>query len=202
MEDSGAAADGARGAPDRVGAALNAARRSRRMTLAEVAAAVGVTKGYLSKVERGLAAPSVATLVRLCEVLDVPVGSLFDGGQAGEVVREGAYPPVRFGGAGLDEFLLTPSGERRIQVLLSDIRPGGGSGDEAYALPSEVSFVMIQGGTLRLGFPPDGTVELAAGDAMTFDPSRPHTFVAGPDGARVLWVMTPALPGAERPTAP
>lgn len=185
-----------------MGPALKAARRARRLTLAEVAAEVGVTKGYLSKVERGLAAPSVATLVTLCGVLDVPVGSLFDGGPTGDVVRAGAYPPVRFGGVDLAEYLLTPSGERRIQVLLSLIEPGGGSGDEAYSLPAEVSFVLVQDGGLRLGLGRAGTVELAAGDAMTFDPGRPHTFVAGPDGARVLWVMAPALPSVERATAP
>ncbi|WP_243635381.1 helix-turn-helix domain-containing protein, partial [Tsukamurella pulmonis] len=78
--------------PDQVGAALKAARRARRLTLAEVAEHVGVTKGYLSKVERGLAAPSMAVLIRSCEVLDVPVGSLFDGGAAGSVVRAESYP--------------------------------------------------------------------------------------------------------------
>ncbi|CAM3283677.1 XRE family transcriptional regulator [Tsukamurella hominis] len=191
-------ADDVLAVPDQVGAALKAARRARRLTLADVAERIGVTKGYLSKVERGLAAPSMAVLVRWCEALEVPVGSLFDGGAAGSIVRAGAYPQVRFGGDGLAEFLLTPSGEQRVQVLLSDVEPGGGSGDEAYALPAEVSFVLVQRGELRLAFPPEPGVDLAAGDAMTFDPGRPHTFVAGPDGARVLWVMAPALPAGER----
>lgn len=192
------AADAVQAGPDQVGAALKAARRARRLTLADVAERVAVTKGYLSKVERGLAAPSMAVLVRWCEVLDVPVGSLFDGGAAGAIVRADGYRPVHFGGTGLSEFLLTPSGENRIQVLLSDIAPGGGSGDEAYALPAEVSFVLVQRGALRLAFPPDSGVELGVGDAMTFDPGRAHTFAAGPDGARVLWVMAPALPAGER----
>ncbi|TWS18742.1 helix-turn-helix domain-containing protein [Tsukamurella asaccharolytica] len=184
--------------PDQVGAALKAARSARRLTLADVAERIGVTKGYLSKVERGLAAPSMAVLVSWCDALDVPVGSLFNGGAASSVVRADAYPSVRFGGEGLSEFLLTPSGERRVQVLLSHIAPGGGSGDDAYALPAEVSFVLVQHGTLRLAFPPQPSVELGVGDAMTFDPVRPHVFAAGPDGARVLWVMAPALPAGER----
>lgn len=203
MLDRGASgADAVLAAPDRLGVALKAARRSRRLTLADVAEGVGITKGYVSKIERGLAAPSVATLVKLCEVLDVPVGALFDGGPAAEVVRADAYPRVRFGGAGLAEFLLTPAGERRMQVLLSEIEPGGGSGDEAYGLPAEVSFVLVQRGWLRLDFPPGPAVELAEGDAMTFDPGAAHSFTAGPDGARVLWVMAPALPDGERPTGP
>lgn len=201
LDDATVGADAVLAAPDRMGPALNAARRSRRLTLADVADGVGVTKGYLSKIERGLAAPSVGTLIKLCSVLDVPVGSLFDGGTGGDVVRADAYPRIRFGGTGLAEYLLTPVGERRVQVLLSDIEPGGGSGDDAYGLPAEVSFVLVQRGTMRLGFPPDRTVDLAAGDALTFDPGAPHTFRAGPDGARVLWVMAPALPGGERSTA-
>ncbi|QRY82703.1 helix-turn-helix transcriptional regulator [Tsukamurella tyrosinosolvens] len=198
MDAAAPGADTVPPVPDQVGASLKAARRARRLTLADIAERVGVTKGYLSKVERGLAAPSMAVLVRWCEVLDVPVGSMFDGGAAGSIVRADAYPPVRFGGDGLSEFLLTPSGERRVQVLLSDIAPGGGSGDEAYALPAEVSFVLVQQGALRLAFPPEPGVELGVGDAMTFDPARPHVFAAGPDGARVLWVMAPALPAGER----
>ncbi|ADG78046.1 Transcriptional regulator, XRE family OS=Tsukamurella paurometabola (strain ATCC 8368 / DSM/ CCUG 35730 / CIP 100753 / JCM 10117 / KCTC 9821 / NBRC 16120/ NCIMB 702349 / NCTC 13040) OX=521096 GN=Tpau_1418 PE=4 SV=1 [Tsukamurella paurometabola] len=184
--------------PDRVGSALRSARRSRRLTLAQVADGVGLTKGYLSKVERGLAAPSVGTLIKLCEILEVPVGSLFDGGATGAVVRADAYPQVRFGGTGLAEFLLTPAGERRMQVLLSEIEPGGGSGDEAYELPADVSFVLVQRGTLHLAFPPERSVDLGEGDALTFDPGAPHTFRAGPDGARVLWVMAPALPAGDR----
>ncbi len=191
-------ADAVLAVPDQVGGALKAARRARRLTLADVAERIGVTKGYLSKVERGLAAPSMAVLIRWCEALEVPVGSLFDGGGAGAGVRADAYPPVRFGGSGLAEFLLTPSGERRVQVLLSEIEPGGGSGDEAYSLPAEVSFVLVQRGALHLAFPPEPGVELGVGDAMTFDPGRAHTFAAGPDGARVLWVMAPALPAGER----
>lgn len=47
------------------------------MTLAELAAKVGLDKGYLSKVERGLKVPSIATLLKLAHALGVPVSQLF-----------------------------------------------------------------------------------------------------------------------------
>jgi hypothetical protein len=63
------------------------------------------------------------------------LGRLAVPGVEGEVVRRDAYPPINFGGTGIREYLLTPSGEKRVQAILSDIEPGGGSGDEPTPCP-------------------------------------------------------------------
>ena len=81
----------------RIGAQLRAARLAARKSMAEVAGQAGLTKGFLSKLERDLANVSVASLIRLCGALDISVGSLFQA-SLGEVVRRGAYPPINFGG--------------------------------------------------------------------------------------------------------
>ncbi len=153
-------ASGARGAGDRaagdggapasvagvhVGARLRAARLAARKSMAEVAEDSGLTKGFVSKLERDLANVSVASLIRLCEALGISVGSLFQSSR-GEVIRSGAYPPINFGGTGVREYLLTPSGEKRMQAILSDIEPGGGSGTELYTLPADVEFVFMLAG--------------------------------------------------------
>src|ERR1700731_1106843 len=104
----------------RIGAQLKAARLAARKSMAEVAEQSGLTKGFVSKLERDLANVSVASLIRLCDALDVSVGSLFQATK-GEVVRRGAYPPINFGGSHVKEYLLTPSGEKRMQAILSDI---------------------------------------------------------------------------------
>ncbi len=183
--------------PDRarIGGRLRAARLAGRKSMAEVARQAGLTKGFVSKLERDLAGVSVASLIRLCAALEISPGSLFEP-SAGEVVRRGAYPPINFGGAGVTEYLLTPAGEKRMQAILSEIEPGGGSGDEAYSLPADVELVFVLSGQLRLTVA--GTeVTLGAGDACTFAASAEHAFRAGPAGpARVLWVFSPALPGA------
>lgn len=98
-----------------IAARLKAARSAKRMTLDELAAASGVTKGYLSKVERGQSNASVAALIRICESLDLQVGSLFEETPVGEVVRAGEYPPIEFGGTKMTEFQLTPSNEQRFR---------------------------------------------------------------------------------------
>ena len=179
--------------PPRIGARLRAARRDRGLSLAAVAERSGLTKGFLSEVERDLTSPSVGSLLRLCATLDLTIGRLFDADQ-GPVVRAAERAPIGFGGQGVDEFQLTPAGESRLLVLQSDIAPGGGSGPDPYSLASDAEFVHVLAGTLDIEV--DGArLRLAAGDSMTFDASAPHTW-ANPSRshpARVLWVIAPAL---------
>jgi len=178
----------------RIGTQLKAARLAARKTMAEVAEQSGLTKGFVSKLERDLTNVSVASLIRLCEALDVSVGSLFEASR-GELVRRGAYPPINFGGSRVQEYLLTPSGEKRVQAILSDIEPGGGSGDEPYSLPADVEFVFVLAGQLQITVAGE-QITLEQGDAFTFPPSTQHTFRVAPlaGRAQVLWVFSPALP--------
>ena len=178
----------------RIGAQLRAARLAARKSMADVAEEAGLTKGFLSKLERDLTHVSVASLIRICGALNVSVGSLFQASK-GEVIRRGAYPPIDFGGTGVREYLLTPSGEKRVQAILSDIEPGGGSGDEPYSLPADVEFVFVLAGQLQISLAGE-QVTLERGDAFTFPAGSQHTFraswAAGP--TQVLWVFSPALP--------
>ena len=57
--------------PADLAAELRSARHRQGLSLAEAAQAVGITKPYLSRLERGLRAPRRAVAGRLCEVLDL-----------------------------------------------------------------------------------------------------------------------------------
>jgi len=194
MTDTAVVTEGAPAESARIGQRLKAVRRAQRRTLEEVAESSGLTKGFLSKIERDLASASVAALLRICATLGIPLASLFENDSTGKVVRKGAYPRIDFGGQDLTEYLLTPPAERRIQVILSEIAPGGGSGDEGYSLPAEVEFVHVVSGSLDLGFAEE-TIRLNAGDAFTFDPATSHTFRAASvsEPTTVMWVLSPAL---------
>jgi quercetin dioxygenase-like cupin family protein/DNA-binding XRE family transcriptional regulator len=176
-----------------IGPRLRDARRRQGLSLAALADRSGLTKGFLSQVERDLTSPSVGTLLRLCRVLELPVGHLFDGAQT-PLVRAGERPSIAFGGTGVSEFRLTPVGETRVMLLLSEIAPGGGSGDDPYSLASDAEVAYVLEGTLQVEI--DGArFQLAAGDALTFDASAPHRW-HNPSAAvatRVLWVLSPAL---------
>lgn len=63
----------------RLGKNIAAARKAIGKTQAEVAEKVGIETVSLSRMERGHVTPSIATLGRIADVLEKPVGRLFDG---------------------------------------------------------------------------------------------------------------------------
>lgn len=175
-----------------IGARLRTARQAAGLTLAAVAEQAGLTKGFLSRLERDEVSPSVASLVTVCGVLGIGVGQLFEAPET-SLVRAGEAPPINFGGQGLRECLLTAGSQRQLQVIRSEVDPGGGGGAELYSLACEAEFVYVLAGRLRLMLPGE-TVELAAGDAFTMPGATPHTWVnpATDAPAEVLWVLSPA----------
>lgn len=178
-----------------LGDRLRNAREARRLTLEEVADQASLTKGYISKVERNQATPSVAVLLKLCGTLGLSIGDLFDPEAGQDLIRFDNRVPINFGGAGLVEALLTPTHERRLQVIHSTINPGGGSGQELYSLPSDVEFAYVVAGRVLLTVG-DRHEVLSPGDAITFSPSEAHSFQNDDDHnpAEILWVFSPALP--------
>lgn len=157
-----------------IGALLRSRRQSLGLTLEFVAEAAEITKGFLSDVERDKASPSVASLLRLCDVLNTPIGSLFSSvGSA--VVRKDERVPIKFGGTDIQDYLLTPTSAAKGQAIFSDIAPGGTGGDALYTLRCEEEFIYVLSGSITLLIEGEEIV-LQAQDAMTFDPRRPHTF--------------------------
>jgi len=175
-----------------IGPRLRAARKARRLTIEALADATGLTKSFLSKLERDATSASVASLLRVCDALGLRPGTLFDPPTT-SLVRGDEAPEVNYGGAGVEDALLTPGSEGKIMVVRSDIQPGGTSGDELYTMDADIEVAHVLTGQLELTF---GTAThlLLAGDTLTYDPREPHSWRNPSDDvpARVLWLLTPA----------
>jgi transcriptional regulator with XRE-family HTH domain len=176
----------------RIGARLRHAREAARMSLADVSSRAGVTKGFLSRVERDEASPSVASLVSICDAVGLSMAELFATPRT-TLVRAAERPSLDgLPKVDVHDTLITPDFERHVTVLESVIPPGGSGGEALYTLPSECEVCFVLEGSLRLDV--DGEAfELEAGDALTFGAAVPHTFRSAA-GARVLWILAPALP--------
>jgi transcriptional regulator with XRE-family HTH domain len=177
----------------RIGARLRHAREGGRLSLADVAARSGVSKGFLSRVERDEASPSVASLVAICDAVGLAMADLFATPQT-TLVRASERPSLEGlpKAASVRDTLITPELERHVTVLESIVPPGGSGGEELYTLPSECEVCFVLEGSLELDV--DGErFALDAGDALTFGAAAPHTF-RSEAGARVLWILAPALP--------
>lgn len=173
-----------------IGARLRNVRTAQGLTLAQVAAAAGLSKGFLSRLERDDTSPSVATLVQLCQVLSLEVGSLFAEPEI-QHIRLLDAPLVNFGGSGAVERLISPRSESQVQVVRSIMAPGASGGTDLYTISSNVEVLHVLDGEMTVRFV-DRVVELVAGDALTLPGREPHTWDVGPTGAEAIWVIVPA----------
>jgi hypothetical protein len=175
-----------------IGGRLRATRLARGLTLGQVAAAAGLTEGFVSKLERDQVSPSVASLVSVCEALGLRVGELFEP-PTSAIVRSGEGAKINWGGINAREYLLSPGSQAHMEVLHSIVEPKGSGGDELYALDTEIEFVYVLKGQFDIVLGPT-THNLTVGDAMTFRGREPHTWrnPSTTDIAEVLWVLSPA----------
>ena len=171
-----------------VGRRLRALREARRLTVAQLAEAAGVSKGFLSRLERDLTSPSVSTLVTLCQVLGASPGDVLDAPEV-TVVRLADAPAVNLGGEGIRERLITPRGSRDLQILRADIAPRGRGEAELYTVDCRVEAVHVVTGRLELRTT-EAVHLLEEGDTVTFPGREPHSW-ANPDDrpAVVLWTL-------------
>jgi uncharacterized cupin superfamily protein len=78
-------------------------------------------------------------------------------------------------------------------VILSEVAPAGGGGEQPYTLAADREFVFVLSGSLRVVVGEEEHL-LGAGDALTFSPREPHTWANGSvsEAAVALWVLTPS----------
>ncbi|WP_449371930.1 helix-turn-helix domain-containing protein [Arthrobacter psychrolactophilus] len=182
-------------APIAIGSRIRAARQKQRLTIEQVADATGLTKGFLSRVERDLTSPSVASLVTMCQVLSVSIGDLFAAPET-FLCREGEGPRISLGGEGIVERLLTARSERRVQILSATIEPFGRGESELYAVDCDVDVLHVISGELTLIMAQE-SYDLKAGDTLSFPGREPHSWEnLSPTPVEALWILVPAASGS------
>ena len=181
----------ARNETPRVGARVRSLRRERGLTIEQLAAATGLTKGFISQLERDRTAPSLASIARICDALGVRLGHIFEHEPEPALVRKHDRPPAN-GTSSTHSHLLSLRDEPRFKAIESEVAPGAGAGDELSSLPGEVEFVYVLDGSLELRIG-DETHRLETGDALTYPLSKPHTWrnASDTEPLRVLWLSIP-----------
>jgi transcriptional regulator with XRE-family HTH domain len=161
-------------APQLVGATLREQRRRLNLTLETVARRTGITKGFLSEIERDKAAPSVATLMSLRAALSLSVASVFVSSLP-RIVRAQHRQNILLGGTDIDYSLLSARDAHRATVVWGRLAPGAQSGPDMHALSADEELIFVLAGSLKITL--DGAAHvLQSGDAFTFDPRRPHRY--------------------------
>jgi transcriptional regulator with XRE-family HTH domain len=175
-----------------LGSRIRALRQARRLTLRALAERSGVTESFLSQVEREVTSPSIASVQRIARGLDLSIAQLFaEEGASGRVVRREARRRISYPGLkAVDEFL-TANMAGRLQVILSTIEPGGGTGEEPYTHDSDEEVVVVLEGVLDMWVGDEHYV-LREGDAITFGSRTPHwNMNRGEHPVVVIFCLTP-----------
>ena len=161
-----------------IGDHLKALRAARGMTLDQLAAATGLTKSYLSKIQNSHKLPPIATLSRIAQALGTGIGSFFGDilkqGEGVSVVRRSERLPVVRGGTAFGYDYVSLAHDRLVKRMEPFV----------FTFPSKIDrhvffdhggeeFVFILSGKVifQVG---DERWALVKGDSIYFDAAIPH----------------------------
>ncbi len=182
-------------ASDDLGPQLRQVRVRAGITVREFARRVGVSPSLISQVERGLATPSVGTLLAITKELGLELGDLFKpeghAGRAapGPVQRGGSRKEIRLA-SGVRWERLTPGPDLDVEFLYAVYDVGSASCEEDSMLRhggKEYGYLLSGCLGVKIGFE---EYELGPGDSVSFDAHLPHRlWCIGSQPAVVIWAV-------------
>lgn len=166
-----------------VGAKLRALRLRKKMRLVELARHTGLSAAMLSKLERGVAFPTLPTLLRIALVFGVGLDHFFTAGATQKMLgivrkRDRTRFAERLGGRDVAwefECLDFAATERRLNAYW--VRFHAVTRPRAHEHEGG-EFIHVLRGSLRLTVGADSHT-LHEGDSIYFDASQPHSYARG-----------------------
>ncbi|TCV65721.1 helix-turn-helix domain-containing protein [Pseudomonas fluorescens] len=156
---------------------LKLLRKKLGMTLDVLAEKTGMTKSYLSKVERGLSTPSIATALKLAKALSVKVEELF----SEETISLDSYSLVRSedrqslaASSGSSEYAVLAHQVSERSLLPFILYPAAEfTAHHAFKEHTGEEFLFVHEGQVEVDFMNE-RVLLNRGDALHFNAQKPH----------------------------
>lgn len=175
-------------------------RKEKGLTLRELAERVGCSHSFISQVEKGMTVPSLSMIGKLASALQISVVDLFNdltnGAEEDWHLAKRDRKTIQYpDGKVASQFLVTRISTKKMEPLISRIKPGGKS-DGAERMNHPVGteeFVLVLKG--EIDFEINGKdFHLCEGDTLDFDGILPHSWVNnGRKTAEVLFVFTPPI---------
>lgn len=161
-----------------VGRRIRTVRLQRGASIDAVAAGAGITKGFLSKIERGEKAPAISSLVNIAKALGVKPADFLeteDGNQRVCVVRAvERSPSIRYGNRFGYKYipLVRGVGKRLMEPFVCLVPPKPVVKGEGMSHPGEELIFVLEGRIMStIG---GQQYILEAGDAIYYDALLPH----------------------------
>lgn len=159
-----------------IGENLRHVRQARSLSLGQLAEMSGVSKMMLSQIEKGTSNPSINTVWKIADALQVPYTALLERRTEGGTVISANDIPVQ--DLDLDSGELRcyyhNTQERCFELFEMTIKPDRMYVSEGHGERTD-EYVLVVNGTLEITLD-DGGHMLHAGDAISFHSDRTHSY--------------------------
>jgi quercetin dioxygenase-like cupin family protein/DNA-binding Xre family transcriptional regulator len=181
-------------APATVGAHLRQVRKARKLSLADVAEATGISASFLSLVEKEKSDITIGRLVRLIEFYGISITDLLPGATASgypEVVTPAERKLVHSPAEGIDVFLLSVDTRHQMMPMQVEFKPGARLAE--FGRHAGEEWLVVLEGELRLELEGAEPRMLKPGDSAYYPAERPHLFsnASATKPLRLICVDTP-----------
>ncbi len=175
-----------------VGERIRRRRQEQDLTLRDLAERIGMTAGYLSRVENQQITPSLDALQTIAMALHVPMFHFLDNAVSEPVVRAGARRQLSFPDSHLAYELLTPTGTGQMMAVLIRLAPGARRATPPLTQPNEQMLFVLEG---RLTINLDGvTYTLNRHDSIYYNGNLLREFACeGDQDAVVICTIVPPV---------
>lgn len=176
-----------------LGQRIRARRQELGLSLRELAEHVGLTASFLSQLERDLASPSIESLRKISDALEVPIFHFLIEPEARcPVIHRDHRVKLTLPDSNLTYQLLVPDLNRKMEAFLAEREPG----QEKITVPlrqQTEEFIYVLQGQLEIELEGDVFL-LAPGDSIYFDGSLLRRLAArGDTTLRFISVITPPI---------
>ncbi|NQT58776.1 MAG: helix-turn-helix transcriptional regulator [Bacteroidetes bacterium] len=201
---------------DDVGSRIKEERKKNKITIEQLAKRTGLSKGFISQIERGLAHPSITTLKKIAHSFQISVVTLF--GNTNEeneqesavlskevdrnkvvneyiqditIVRTRHRKKMILPGSHITYEMVSPDLNRKLQVLYLRLDPGETSGKRPIIDPTGEKCILVLKGQLEFTVGEE-TMILESGDSIYFPASLPQSWKGiGNTHIEAIITMTP-----------
>ena len=167
------------------GKRIKALRTTKKMSMADLAGKIGISKSLISQVERGEVLPSLTTLDKLATALEVPITRFFNidvdiTEEENILVRKDKRKKVSIPGSPNSYQVLSPSLHNDAEFLCIEYPPGNGKPDfndnpDVFSHDGMEHFYVLEG-TLEF-YVNSSRYIINEGDSGVFDSSNSHYFI-------------------------
>jgi transcriptional regulator with XRE-family HTH domain len=181
-------------APVTVGVRLRQLRKSRKLSLADVAEATGISASFLSLVEKERSDITIGRLVRVIDFYGISITDLLPGTIAAgypEVVTPPERKLLHSPAEGIDVYLLSVDTRHQMMPLQLDFEPGAELAE--FGRHAGEEWLIVTEGELRLELEGAEPRVLKPGDTAYYPAERPHLFsnASATKPLRLICVDTP-----------